>query len=82
MCVCVCVSMREGGKLEKVTKEGRVWAACVSVIACSHPGVHKKILVNLFFGPMGFLGSSSMSLCVYFILVIMQGTKSRVSMFL
>ena len=47
--VCVCVfgcglSMREGGKLEKVTKEGRVWAACVSVIACSHPGVHKKCL--------------------------------------
>ena len=47
--VCVCVfgcglSMREGGKLEKVTKEGRVWAACVGVIACSHPGVHKKYL--------------------------------------
>ena len=42
----------------------------------------KNVLVNLFFGPMGFLGSSSMSLCVYFILVIMQGTKSRVSMFL
>ena len=40
--------MREGGKLEKVTKEGRVWAACVSVIACSHPGV----LINLFVGPM------------------------------
>ena len=51
VCVCVCVcecvfgcglSMREGGKLEKVTKEGRVWAACVSVISCIHPGVHKK----------------------------------------
>ena len=47
VCVCVCVfgcglSIIEGGKLEKVTKEGRVWAACVGVIACSHPGVHKK----------------------------------------
>ena len=53
VCVCVCVclgvfgcglSMREGGKLEKVTKEGRVWAACVGIIACSYPGVHKKYL--------------------------------------
>ena len=54
-----------------------MWAACVGVIALSI-----KVLVNLFVGPMGLLGSSSMSLCVYFILVIMQGTKSRVSMFL
>ena len=38
------LSMGEGGKLEKVTKEGRVRAACVSIIACSHPGVHKMYL--------------------------------------
>ena len=59
--------MREGGKLEKVTKEGRVWAACVSVIACSRPGVHKKILVNLFFWPNGFSWKQlNVSVCILF----------------
>ena len=49
-CVGFGLLTRKGGEPHERDKEGRVWVAYVGKTTCNHPGVCKKVHVNLSVG--------------------------------